>query len=268
MANLTIERKTDKIGSSESDPPYFEIGMAANVKIFAGAIVVKDAAGDLRTATQATGLIALGSADTTYDNTGGATAAVRAKAFRGVFLYDNSSGDPIAKADIGNLCYIEDDHTVSKGASGATRSAAGFIWGLDPNGGTQIAVGLGVASVASIGPQGATGVTGATGATGASLLAFKNDVNYLDEQAVAVLASQALDMRLSTWAYKWDAAQGVTKPHLGIIIDDVGLDSPAVAASADRVDPYAFASMVLALAQTQQRQIDELKAQVAALKGA
>lgn len=43
--------------------------------------------------------------------------------------FDNSAGNPLAAADVGSLCYVEDDQTVTKSPTGA--SVAGRVWGID-----------------------------------------------------------------------------------------------------------------------------------------
>jgi hypothetical protein len=48
-------------------------------------------------------------------------------------LWDNSSADAVVAADIGSLCYVEDDQTVSSvPATGA--APAGIVWGVDSRG--------------------------------------------------------------------------------------------------------------------------------------
>lgn len=93
--------------------------------------------------------------------------------------------------------------------------------------------------------------------------AAKKDIDYLDASRRDALHDQLIDMHLATYRYNEEDAASPT--HLGFIIDDV-LPSPAVAANGQRVDLYAYTSMAVAALQVQQQQIDELKAQVAALK--
>lgn len=110
-------------------------GLAAATKIWQGAIVCLNAAGNLVPGSTATTLKALGRAPETYDNAAGAADAVTGEAEAGVFRFANSAaGDLIAKADIGADCYIVDDQTVAKTNGGATRSVAGKIFDVDANG--------------------------------------------------------------------------------------------------------------------------------------
>ena len=123
MAALTKDRNTkSRVGVDFSDP-------AAAAKIFyAGAIVCLDASGNATPGAVATTLKARGIAQETVDNAAGAAGAVSVPSRRGVFLLANSTaGDLIARADIGNSCYIVDDQTVAKTNGTSTRSVAGII---------------------------------------------------------------------------------------------------------------------------------------------
>jgi hypothetical protein len=93
---------------------------------------------------------------------------------------------------------------------------------------------------------------------------FKTDITYVDDAERASLASQALETRLAEYRYKTEPDGH--KRHLGFIIDDMPNASPAVQADRTHVDLYGYTSMLLATVQEQQRQIDDLKQQVADLK--
>lgn len=93
---------------------------------------------------------------------------------------------------------------------------------------------------------------------------FKTDIAYVDEEQRASLASEALSTRLAEYRYKAEPVGH--KRHLGFIIDDLPPSSPAVQGDRTHVDLYGYTSMLLATVQEQQKQIDELKKQVAALK--
>jgi hypothetical protein len=103
---------------------------------------------------------------------------------------------------------------------------------------------------------GAAGVPGTS-----SSIEVKKDVEYLDDAARAQIAEQALGIKLATYKYK-NADQ---RERLGFILED----SPNVAAAdmnAKQVDVYAYASMVLATVQEQQKKIDALQAEIDRLK--
>ncbi len=111
-----------------------EIGVKANARIWQGTIAVNDA-GVAAPGRTATGLVALGVAQETADNLGGAAGAIKAKIRRGTFYLKNSSGDPVTAASIGKDVFIVDDETVSgTNAGGNTQSVAGKCQDLDAGG--------------------------------------------------------------------------------------------------------------------------------------
>lgn len=262
MSALIIERKTDKVGSQPDSPAFYQGPMDQNAKIFAGAVVCANSAGDLVKGASGTGLTALGVADKTYDNTGGATGATSAKAQRGVFLLDNGTTGAInASTARGALLYLEDDHTVT--TTSTSHSIAGRFWGMDPDGSGQVAVMIG-AEISGAGAVGATGATGATGPTGptgpTSLAMFKKDIRPVLPVSEEMLAEQVLSIPISTYLYK-DGRNG-EKRNLGFLIDQVGQDSPAVAGDGAHVDLYGYTTMLLAAVKCQQRQIEQLQKQL------
>jgi hypothetical protein len=108
------------------DDDVYEYPMAANAKIFAGAMVAL-AAGWAQAGATAVGLVTVGRADEQADNTGRANGARNVRVRRGVFKYRNSSTDPITAVDIGKQCFIQDDETVARTNGTNTRSPAGVI---------------------------------------------------------------------------------------------------------------------------------------------
>lgn len=124
----------EKLGVT-SNPP-----VAAGAKIHHGALVVMDA-GFAKPAATAVGLVTLGIAEESVDNTGGAAGAKRVLVKRGCFLFANLAGDAITEADIGKDAYVVDDQTVAKTSATNTRSIAGTVIDLDAIG-VWIRVGL------------------------------------------------------------------------------------------------------------------------------
>lgn len=126
---LTADRDTPERAGVD-----FSFPVAAATKIYAGALVALNAAGDAVPGATATTLTAVGRADEQVDNTGAAgakTVAVR----KGVFRFDNSAaGDAITKAEIGDSAYIVDDETVAGTDGTGTRSVAGTIVDVDADG--------------------------------------------------------------------------------------------------------------------------------------
>ena len=92
----------------------------------------------------------------------------------------------------------------------------------------------------------------------------KRDIAYLDADARSAAAQQALSMRLATWRYTWEG--DAQRQHLGFIIDDQP-QSPAVRADGEVVDLYGYTSLAIAALQEQAEQIEQLRAEVEALRG-
>lgn len=126
---LTADRDTPERAGVD-----FSFPVAAATKIYAGALVALNAAGDAVPGATATTLTAVGRADEQVDNTGAAgdkVVAVR----KGVFRFGNSAaGDAITKAEIGADAYIVDDETVAGTDGTGTRSVAGKIVDVDADG--------------------------------------------------------------------------------------------------------------------------------------
>jgi hypothetical protein len=88
----------------------------------------------------------------------------------------------------------------------------------------------------------------------------KRNIHYVAGSERQVLAKEVLDVKLARYHYR-DAKKPGLK--LGYILED----HPSASFSGDgRVDLYAYMSAVVALAQEQQAEIEELKAEVSALK--
>lgn len=130
MAALVKDRDTRRRDAARRTP-----GLAANAVIFAGAIIVRTAAGFAAPATTALGLHAMGIALDAVDNTGGTDGAKAVDVDSGIYQVANSAGaDEITAADIGNDCYLVDDQTVAKTNGAGTRSAAGTVFDVDAKG--------------------------------------------------------------------------------------------------------------------------------------
>lgn len=127
---LTKDRNTVRREGEELSLP-----VAAGKKVFAGALVAKDASGNATPGAVAATLLGMGRAEEYVDNSTGGAGDVSVKISKGVFCFANSaSGDLIARADIGNDCYIVDDQTVAKTSATGTRSVAGKVFDVDSSG--------------------------------------------------------------------------------------------------------------------------------------
>lgn len=125
MTALAADRNTPRLEGEE------RVGtLGANQAVFAGAIVMRSATGDLVKGATATGSFGAGMALERMTST---TAGVTPLRYRpGLFRFANSAaGDAITKAEIGTVCYIIDDQTVAKTSGTNTRSPAGIVEGVD-----------------------------------------------------------------------------------------------------------------------------------------
>lgn len=138
MAALSAERNT-----KERAGEVLELPVKASTKCYQGGLAVIDA-GYAAPGRTATGLIAVGRFEQTFDNSAGAAGAIKARVKQGSFKFANSSaGDLIAQANVGADCYIVDDQTVALTNGTSTRSRAGKIVAVDSDG-VWVQLGLGI----------------------------------------------------------------------------------------------------------------------------
>ena len=127
MAKLTAPRDTNEIASGATS---LVLPVKGSTTIFQGSIVAIDADGLASPGKKAASLKAVGRAEETIENGGGdGEAVIRVK--RGVFVFDNTAtaATKLTAADLRGPCYMEDDHTVTKAATGA--SVAGLVVRVD-----------------------------------------------------------------------------------------------------------------------------------------
>ena len=91
----------------------------------------------------------------------------------------------------------------------------------------------------------------------------KQDIQYLGPADLSQVAAELAKFRLATYRYK-DPALAAGR-HLGFILEDVP-GSPAVNAEHNMVDLYGYTSMLVAAVQTQSREVEALRREVAELK--
>lgn len=127
MTALSEDRSTPiRLGDVLSGP------VAASQLIYAGALVMRNAAGDLVKGATATGAVAVGRAELRVDNSTGSAGDLALAYKPGVFRFANSaSGDAITAAEIGDLAWVVDDQTVAKTDGTASRSPAGIVVDID-----------------------------------------------------------------------------------------------------------------------------------------
>ena len=135
---LSAARNTQAFGDGATK--RLSLPQKTNTTIYAGALVVLDG-GYAAPGTTATGKIAVGRARTTQTNSGSSGAVSIDVDTDMAFLWENDANDALAQAQAGALCYVKDDHTVSKTSTG--KSIAGRFAGFGPDG-VQVIVKMGI----------------------------------------------------------------------------------------------------------------------------
>lgn len=102
--------------------------------------------GEMAVLDTGTGLVTLGAVSTTLrpigyfdeDRTGDGTTDVRVRLFQEIRIHwwENDSGTAVVAADVGSLCFILDERTVS--GDGTARSAAGRVWAVNTVNGVAV----------------------------------------------------------------------------------------------------------------------------------
>jgi hypothetical protein len=95
-----------------------------------------------------------------------------------------------------------------------------------------------------------------------SMRSYKRDIQYLSQEERARVALMLLDTKLATWEYK---DQLDHTRHFGFIIED-NPGSYAVAENGKHVDMYGYVSMLVAVVQEQQGELQRQRAELEALK--
>lgn len=128
---LVADRNTAMYGGTLREQP-----VGAATRIFAGALLMRNAAGFIVRGAVATGATGVGIAEAPVDNSAGANGALNVRYVLGAtaYLRNSSAGDLIVQADVGLPCFIADDDQVAKTNGGATRSRAGIVEAVDAGG--------------------------------------------------------------------------------------------------------------------------------------
>lgn len=95
MPALTSDRNTPRL---EGD--LREEALAASIKAFAGAILMRNAAGYLTKGATAAGAYGVGVAQEQLDNTAGVAGAMTVTYRKGVHRFDTLAGDPVTIANL------------------------------------------------------------------------------------------------------------------------------------------------------------------------
>ena len=124
---LTAERNTQQRSGKTVN-----LGMKADSKIFAGAMVAVDGSGYATNAASVSGAQVVGRAHRTVSNVDGTNNQKRIDVDVGIFGWVNFGG--VTAGNIGDICYVVDNQTVSVTNTGANTIIAGVILDVDvPN---------------------------------------------------------------------------------------------------------------------------------------
>jgi hypothetical protein len=126
---LDADRLTD-----EREGHDYVYAQEATHVIYKGAIVCLNAAGYAVEGSALNTLIAAGVADEQSDSTGYAQGVKTVRVKEGVFLFDNLAANLVTVANIGDACYIHDDHTVRQTSNGGVSPIAGYVRDVDSGG--------------------------------------------------------------------------------------------------------------------------------------
>jgi hypothetical protein len=102
-----------------------------------------------------------------------------------------------------------------------------------------------------------------TGVCVASSRRFKRDIAYLSDAEILAMGDEALSLKLARWRY--DGARDDGSEHLGFIIED-SPHAAAVTADGSHVDLYAYATMAVAAAQRDRRDIERVEGELRDLR--
>ena len=144
MAGLKAPRDTNELAGGATS---LVLPVKAATTIFQGSIVAIGADGYAIPGKKAASLKAAGRAEETVENTG-KDGETTVRVTRGTFVFENSgtAANKLSAADILGPCYIEDDQTVTKSATGT--SIAGLVIRVDDEG-VAVEMGFGYAGPAA-----------------------------------------------------------------------------------------------------------------------
>lgn len=162
---------------------FLSLGVAAATVIYAGTLVAKNSSGYAVPASDTAGLIVLGRAVETVDNSAGLAAALNITVEPGVFQYTNSGTNAVTIAHIGQLCWVEDD-TIVASVAGTDAIPAGRVLGVDGNG-------VWVDTRGNSGPPVVVtdGTTNGAAAAAADLAALKAETELIGDLTRAIAAA-------------------------------------------------------------------------------
>jgi hypothetical protein len=211
-------------------PPYVAYPVKTGVKIWQGSQVVLDA-GYAKPGVTGTGLLTVGMAAETIDNTAGASGDLNVTVKPGISRWLNSAAaDEITQAEVGGLAYVVDDQTVAKTDGTATRSIAGTIAAVD-TAGVWVQAGLvpsvdGTALAAEIAAREAfaADLVATTNGDGAALVGLEDAAElYTGDTVEEAMAEKLTGLRVANVADA-NVIGGVEVTHIVDVADGVTAD--------------------------------------------
>jgi hypothetical protein len=106
-----------------------QLPAAAAVHLYPGTLIARDSSGDAIYATDTAGLEVMGRCQGDVDNSAGIAGALNVNVRRGVFAYFNSSTEPLAQANVGSVCFVQDEQTVASTSTNLVK--AGIFLGIN-----------------------------------------------------------------------------------------------------------------------------------------
>lgn len=248
MAALSNARNTlSKDGLTRAGFP-----VGAGKKIYRGSLVVIDD-GYAEPGNVDTGLLTVGMAEETVDNTAGAAGDLNVNVRPGVQRWGNSAGgDLIAQADVGKICYVVDDQTVALTSATNTRSIAGTIHAVDASG-VWVFTGLtpavdGTALASEITSRQAitTDLASTANANGASLVGIEDSGSLITATTVEGALAEKLDGRRVANVANANVIGGVPVTHTVDVADGATGDVDVVLTHKTQVTDVKVIKMVAA----------------------
>ena len=128
MTALAADRKVPSKWTGRS----IALKVAASTTIYKGALVAVNTSGYAVPAAATVGFRVVGIAQRKVDNASGSNGDKEVQVVTGVFYFANDS-DAIAQADVGRVCYVQDDQTVQD-ENGGSPVIAGIVDAFDSGG--------------------------------------------------------------------------------------------------------------------------------------
>lgn len=173
----------------------------------------------------------------------------------GGFHWFFTCGDPVCQNPSGDAGGLTDDAGAPCADVGSSCSVAGERCGTrDPN-----------FNCGAVEECDAHDPTANPGGCPMSSRAVKDGIRYVDGSGLEQLHDETIRLRLATYQYKPSVADP-SHAHLGFIIEDTPPTSPAVVADREHVDLYGYMSMLVATMQVQEKEIADLRRELAAAR--